>query len=85
MNERFTCKGLTIFENGEEIHTIKATGYLNSQSDMIEQMRCEYRKLEKKYEVLSNESSELRGRVSELEKTNKYLLLLLDNLTTKGE
>lgn len=85
MNERFTCKGLTIFENGEEIHTIKATEYLNNQSDMIEQMRCDYQELEKKYEVLSNESSELRGRVSELEKTNKYLLLLLDNLTSRDE
>ena len=85
MTERFTCKGLTIFENGEEIHTIKATGYLNTQSDRIEQMACDYRKLEKKYDVLSNESSELRGRVSELEKTNKYLLLLLDNLTSRNE
>lgn len=85
MNERFTCKGLTIFENGEEIHTIKATGYLNSQSDRIKQMDYDYRELEKKYDALSNESSELRGRVSELEKTNKYLLLLLDNLTNKDE
>lgn len=48
-------------------------------------MDYDYRELEKKYDVLSNESSELRGRVSELEKTNKYLLLLLDNLTNKDE
>ena len=50
MNERFTCKGLTIFENGEEIHTIKATNYLNGQSDRIKQMEYDYRELEKEYD-----------------------------------
>ena len=85
MNERFTCKGLTIFENGEEIHTIKAVGYLNSMSDKIRELQSTQDTIKAGSDNFMIENEKLERKCEKLEKTNKYLLLLLDNLTNKDE
>ena len=85
MNERFTCEGLTIFENGKEIHTIKATGYLNSMSDKIRELQSTHDTIVAGRDNFRIENEKLERKCEELEKVNKYLLLLLDNLTKEEE
>lgn len=85
MNERFTCKGLTIFENGEEIHTIKAVGYLNSMSDKIRELQSTHDTMAAGRDNFMIENEKLERKCEKLEKTNNYLLLLLDNLTSRNE
>ena len=85
MNERFTCKGLTIYEDGKEIHTIKATGYLNSMSDKIRELQSTQETIAEGRDNFRIENDRLERRCEELERVNKYLLLLLDNLTSRDE
>ena len=85
MNERFTCKGLTIYEDGEEIHTIKAVGYLNSQHERIRELQSAHDTIVAGRDNFRIENDKLERKCEELEKINKYLLLLLDNLTKEEE
>ena len=85
MNERFTCKGLTIYEDGEEIHTIKAVGYLNSQHERIRELQSAHDTIVAGRDNFRIENDKLERKCEELEKINKYLLLLLDNLTNRNE
>ena len=85
MNERFTCKGLTIYEDGEEIHTIKAVGYLNSQHERIRELQSAHDTIVAGRDNFRIENDKLERRCEELERINKYLLLLLDELTSREE